>query len=153
MEIRQAAPSDVNAVARLLVDFNTEFATPTPTPDVLAGRLRGMLQQPTTAVFLVGDPPVGLAVLTARTNVWHDGPVVMLDELYVAPDYRNRRMGSALLAAAEAWALSVGAELVEIDVDGGDVDARRFYERHGYGCVPPGEPEPSLRYFRDLTST
>jgi GNAT superfamily N-acetyltransferase len=150
MHVRQATPSDAGEVARLLLDFNTEFETPTPPAEVLSMRLRTLLSEPATAAFLAGDPAVGLALLTARSNVWHDGAVVMLDELYVAPDHRNRGLGGALLAAAEEWALSIGGSLLEIDVDGGDTDARRFYERHGYGCIPPGEPEPSLRYFRGL---
>lgn len=150
MQVRQADSDDAADIARLLVDFNNEFDTPTPQPQVLAERLRTLLTEPTTAAFLVGDPPIGLALLTARPNVWHDGPVTLLDELYVAPAHRNQGLGSGLLAAAEAWTRSIGGSLLEIDVDGADSDARRFYERHGYGCVPPGEPEPSLRYYREL---
>jgi hypothetical protein len=48
--------------------------------------------------------------------------------------------------------LARGGELVEIDVDGVDVDARRFYERHGYSCVEPGETEPMYRYYRELVA-
>jgi GNAT superfamily N-acetyltransferase len=150
MQVRRADPHDAAEVARLLVDFNTEFDTPTPTADVLTQRLEHLLAGSSTAAFLVGRPPMGFALLTARTNVWHAGPVVLLDELYVAPNHRNRGLGSALLGAAEAWARSIGSPLLEIDIDGGDTDARRFYERHGYSCVPPGEPQPSLRYYRDL---
>lgn len=42
------------------------------------------------------------------------------------------------------------AELLEINVDGVDTDARRCYERHGYGCAEPGQSQPSLYYFREL---
>jgi hypothetical protein len=43
--------------------------------------------------------------------------------------------------------------LVEINVDEGDVDARRFYERHGFAATEPGSPERALYYyFRELTS-
>jgi hypothetical protein len=42
--------------------------------------------------------------------------------------------------------------LVEIDVDEGDVDARRFYERHGFAATEPGSTERALYYFRELTS-
>jgi GNAT superfamily N-acetyltransferase len=150
MQVRRANTEDAPEIARLLVDFNNEFDTPTPEPQVLAERLRRLMGESTTAAFLVGDPPVGLALLTARTNVWHDGPVALLDELYVAPAQRNEGLGAALLAAAEAWTSSIGGALLEIDVDGADSDARRFYERHGYSCVSPGEPEPSLRYYREL---
>ena len=45
-----------------------------------------------------------------------------------------------------------GAELLEINVDGEDTDARRFYERHGYANTEPGQDEPMLYYYRELTS-
>ena len=88
-----------------------------------------------------------------RPNVWSDGPVALLDELYVAPERRGRGIGSALLAAAEALTLGRGGELLEINVDGDDVDTRRFYERHGYRNVDPGQDEPMFYYYRDLRET
>jgi hypothetical protein len=35
-------------------------------------------------------------------------------------------------------------------VDEGDVDARRFYEAHGFSNTEPGEDERLLYYFRTL---
>ncbi len=42
------------------------------------------------------------------------------------------------------------SELLEINVDGKDTDARRFYERHGYTNCEFGQTEPALYYHRDL---
>ena len=39
---------------------------------------------------------------------------------------------------------------MEINVDGEDTDARRFYERHGYTNVEVGQTEPQLYYHREL---
>lgn len=100
--------------------------------------------------LLTGDPAVGVVLLTLRPNVWYDGVVCLLDELYVVPDIRRRGIGSALLKASEAAARARGTQLMEINVDGEDADARRFYERHGYTCKAPGEPEPDLYYSREL---
>ena len=87
-----------------------------------------------------------------RPNVWFDGPVALLDEFYVAPAMRGRGLGSALLTAAEAVTRQRGGELLEINVDGDDTGARRFYERHGYVNSEPGEDQPRL-YYRELGNT
>jgi len=145
-----ANTADAFNVARLLDAFNREFDEPTPGPDVLMQRLVGLLAGDDVIAVLVGDAPVGVALVTLRPNVWYSGLVGLLDELYVVPEIRRRGYGSALLEAAEAVARERGVELMEINVDGEDTDARRFYERHGYACMAPGEPEPDLYYSREL---
>jgi GNAT superfamily N-acetyltransferase len=147
---RVATAADTSDVARLLDAFNREFDDPTPGPEVLEERLARLLARDDVFAVLIGDPAVGLALVTLRTNVWYDGLVGQLDELYVAPRMRSRGYGSALLKVTEAVARERRAELMEINVDGEDVDARRFYERHGYTCTAPGEPEPDLYYSREL---
>jgi GNAT superfamily N-acetyltransferase len=149
-EPRVAEPAEARAVAELLDAFNREFATPTPGPDVLATRLRTLLAGDVVVAFLSGVPPVAVALMTLRPNVWYGGPVALLDELYVAPELRGRGIGSALLALVEATARQRGAELLEINVDGEDTDTRRFYERHGYTNTEPGQHEPMLYYYREL---
>ena len=126
-------------MAGLLDVFNREFDTPTTGKAVLATRLRRLL---------AGRDVI--ALLTLRPNLWYDGPVAVLDELYVAPEARGRGLGSALLAAAEAVTRQRGGELLEINVDGDDTGARRFYERHGYVHTEPGEDQPVLHYYREL---
>lgn len=147
---RVATTGEAHDVARLLDAFNTEFDTPTPGAAVLAPRVAQRLAEGQVVALLAGRPPVGLAVLTLRPNVWYDGPVALLDELYVAPGRRGQGLGTRLLTHAERVARERGAELLEINVDGVDVDARRFYERHGYSCTEPGQSEPSYYYSREL---
>ncbi len=141
---------DAALVAELLDRFNREFAAPTPGPAVLGGRLARLLAGEGTIAVLVGRPSLGFALLTLRKNVWYDGPVALLDELYVVPAERGRGLGTALLKAAEAEVRRRGGELLEINVDGEDVDARRFYERHGYADRDPGQAEAELYYHREL---
>jgi GNAT superfamily N-acetyltransferase len=137
-------------VARLLDAFNREFHAPTPGPEVLAARLRRLLAGTEVIAFLAGDPAVAVALLTLRPNVWYDGPVGLVDELYVAPEARGHGIGAALLAAAESITRERGGRLIEIAVDGADIDARRFYERHGYTDTEAGQDQPSFYYHRAL---
>jgi len=139
-------------VATLLDDFNREFDTPTPGVDVLTGRLRHLLVGNDVVVLLIGQPAVGVAVVSFRLNVWYAGPVALLDELYVRPDLRGRRLGHALLEAACDLARQRGADVLEINVDGEDTDARRFYEAHGFTNTEPGATEPMFFYYRELTT-
>ncbi len=62
-------------------------------------------------------------------------------ELYVVPEQRGRGIGSALLKAAEEVVRARDGRVLEINVDGDDVAARRFYERHGYRNSEPGTDE------------
>jgi GNAT superfamily N-acetyltransferase len=151
--VRRAAPTDAVVVAELLDDFNTEFATPTPGRQVLESRLEELLAGDQVVVLLVGEPAAGLAVLTFRPNVWYDGPVAILDELYVRPELRGRRMGSALIGSVCDLVRGRGGELVEVNVDGDDTGARRFYEAHGFTNHEPDHPDPLLYYYRELSAT
>jgi ribosomal protein S18 acetylase RimI-like enzyme len=101
-------------------------------------------------VLLTGEPASGLAVLSFRPNVWYQGPVAILDELYIRPELRGRRLGSALLDAALDVVRARGGELLEINVDGEDTDARRFYEAHGFTNTEPNQTDPMLYYYREL---
>jgi GNAT superfamily N-acetyltransferase len=148
--VRTAGVADAAVLADLLDRFNREYETPTPGPAALAARLERLLSSGGVLAFLAGEPAVGLALLTLRPNVWFEGPVALLDELYVAPGERGRGIGTALLKGAEDACRRHGCELLEINVDGEDVDARRFYERHGYADRDPGRTDPALYYHREL---
>ncbi|GAA4900559.1 L-amino acid N-acyltransferase YncA [Actinomycetospora succinea] len=151
-EVRRAGPDDAATVATLLDDFNTEFDTPTPGVAVLTARLTERLRGDDLVALLHDSPdrPAdGLAVVSFRPNVWFDGPVALLDELYVRPDRRGRRIGHAIITAVEALAAGRGGRIVEINVDGEDVDARRFYAAHGYAFIEPGATEPSYYYAKE----
>lgn len=151
--VRLATVADAATVARLLHDFNTEFGTASPGIEVLTTRL---------AVLLVGDDTfslvaegeagalVAVALVTLRPNVWYVGPVALLDELYVVPDLRGRGIGSAIITELEVMAGERGVALIEINVDEGDVDAQRFYERHGYTATEPSTNERAFYYSREL---
>ena len=151
--VRLLSAAETTVAAEMLDAFNTEFDTPTPGPEVLAQRLPGLIADGRLAVLLTGDPAAGVAVVSLRPNLWYEGPVALLDELYVRPELRGRRYGHALLEAACRLSRERGADVLEINVDGEDTDARRFYEAHGFTNLEPGATEPMYFYYRELDAT
>ena len=140
--IRRATAGDAELVAKLLHDFNTEFDT--PVPENLERRFACLLAREDVVVVLAGE--IGFAYLTLRPSPYYDGPVAMLEELYVAPGRRGRGVGTALME--HVLAEVEGAGEMQINVDEVDADARRFYERHGFTNIEQGSR--MLLYIREL---
>ena len=139
-----AGVGDAGVVAKPLCDFNTEFDT--PVPDNLEQRFARLLARDDVIVLLAGE--IGFAYLTLRPSAYYDGPVAMLEELYVAPGQRNEGIGTALIRAAMREVLARDAGEVQINVDEVDTDAQRFYERHGFTNIEAGSR--MLLYIREL---
>ena len=150
--VRRADVADAETVGGLLSDFNDEFASPTPDAATFARRFRELLSRPDLFALLAEteDAPVGLAIATLRPTPYSDGPLAQLEELYVRPALRGGGIGTALLTAVIRIVREHGAEELHIGVDEVDVDARRFYERHGFRNREPGEDSRMLLYFREF---
>ena len=147
---RLATGDDSDEVARLLHDFNREYDTASPGVEVLAERLRTLLAGDDFFAILAGSPSVAVALVTVRPNVWFEGPVALLDELYVVPDLRSRGIGTTVIELFVATCRQRGVELLEINVDAGDVDAQRFYERHGFSGTDPDTGERAFYYHQEI---
>lgn len=149
-DVRPAALDELPVVAEMLDAFNREFDSPTPGPAAIEARLRALVGRDDLAVLVAGQPLAGVAVITLRPSVWEPGPAVLLEELYVRPGHRNRGIGGALLEAAVQLAAGRGASALEINVDEEDVDAQRFYRRHGFSEVQPETGGRALYFQRPL---
>jgi ribosomal protein S18 acetylase RimI-like enzyme len=150
-ELRRATPGDAPTVARLLHDFNTEFDEPTPTVDVLVGRVRELVAAGTIVVLLAGDGPDGLAQFRFLRSVWGEGLDLYLEELYVVPTRRGNGIGRALLEATMATGREAGATRIDLNTGETDTAARALYESVGFTNREGGEDGPSMLYYeRDL---
>lgn len=152
--VRLATPADAYVIGGLLFDFNTEFESPTPSAADFGDRFTSLLARPDVFVVLAADPVTGAATgfgyVTLRPTPYGDGPLAQLEELYVVPTLRDRGIGTALLTTAVAEVERRGGIEVHINVDEIDTDTRRFYERHGFSNIQPGEDFRMLCYLREL---
>ncbi len=87
-------------------------------------------------VARLDDQVVGMAHLSARPiAARHDARAVHVDYLCVRAGSRRSGVGRALLGAAVAFAETVGAEHVVVNVAPSLREANRFYARLGFGPV------------------
>ena len=155
--VRVAVERDAEVLAGLLRDFNAEFDTPTDPVDLVAARFARLIGGPAGFALLAeedgpgGPMAYGFALVTLRPSVYADGPVAVLDELYVRPDRRGGGTGTALVAAMRAELSARDCEEVQINVDSVDTGARRFYERLGFVNVERAEDGPMLCYVGPVT--
>ena len=147
IEISRATVDDAAVVTGLQIDFDTEFEGSATSFEVLSARFRRLLADPAAFVLLAGDraDPVGYALVTLRPTVYCEGPLAVLDELYVRPSRRSQGIGHLLLSLVVEEVRGRRGEL-HINVDEVDVDARRFYERHGFVNIEPGHDYRMLLY-------
>ena len=149
--VRLAGLEDLDAIGRLLHDFNREFDEPAPSPSVLAERFGTLLAGGDTFVLLAGDGPDGVAVLRYRPAIWSSGLECYLAELYVVPQFRRTGIGRALMHAALHEARQRGADTMDIGVDEPDVAARTLYESLGFSNRVGGPDGPVMYvYEREL---
>jgi GNAT superfamily N-acetyltransferase len=149
LDVRRAELSDVEEVGRMLHDFNEEYEDVTPAPDVIARRLRPLMESGETAVLLVGDGPDGLAVLRFRASIWVEGLECYLAELYVRPPLRGQGRGRALMDAVLDLARERGAGYIELNTGEDDTVARALYERLGFSNRE-GKPDGASQLYYEL---
>ena len=149
--VREAHEADVDAVGRLLHDFNREFDDPAPEPGDLAVRVRELLAGGDTGLLVAGDEPVGLALMRFRLSLWAPGLECYLAELYVVPARRGQGIGRALMEAAMDLARGRGAGYMDLGTAETDVAARQLYESLGFDNHEgkPGGPV-NFYYEREL---
>lgn len=96
-----------------------------------ATRMRAQLDDPTHAWYVAwrGDTAVGFA------HAYLDTDACKLDKLYVHAAQQRQGVGKALLAAVEAWARAQHARRLRLQVNRGNAQALRAYEKYGFTII------------------
>lgn len=77
-------------------------------------------------------------------------PPAELEELYVRPRLRGQGISTGLITAAVERVGESGAVEMRIDAEEADVDARRFYERHGFSDRDPDSGSRMLCHLQEV---
>jgi ribosomal protein S18 acetylase RimI-like enzyme len=133
MIARPATPADAAALAALINALNSlDGPPPMPmTPEVAMRDLLGPGARAWLRLAELDGQVIGFATATAIYEARRQSDIMMLLDLYVAPEARRRGAARALMAALAAEAQARGASALWWGVDEGDDEAILFYRAIG----------------------
>jgi GNAT superfamily N-acetyltransferase len=119
----------------VLCDLYAQLGYPAPAADFVR-RLAAVLADSTQTLLVIGAPgaPVACIHLNRLTLLEADGYAQIL-ALIVDDAHRSAGLGTALVAAAEAWALAQGCTKLTVRSNVIRIRTHGFYERLGFPRV------------------
>lgn len=128
--IRPASQSDEETVYGFLCDLEDMLLDRVLFKQVFCHNL----MNPTIHYLIaeVGDQVVGFISCHIQSILHHTGRIGEIQELYVQPDYRNQRIGHALVAALDTLARQERLVNLEVTTNQKRSDTVRFYEREHF---------------------
>ena len=158
--IRSATPEDDAALAGLEYESAIHHALidpdrwrVLPVEDVAESRRYWARSEPRSEAFVAvsGERVIGMIELWLRRPRDRKNARPPRIEVHlgisVAPGWRGKGVGTALLEVGEGWARSRGAERMDLGLDAANIGALRLYERlgyevHGHSMDKVIEPDP-----------
>lgn len=135
MQVRQATSADLDQVAPLFDAYRQFYRLP-PNPPLARSFLAERLSLGDSTIFLAedGGTALGFAQLYPlfSSTATVPGRLWLLNDLYVVPESRGRRVGYALMERARALGLASGARGLFLQTARDNTTAQRLYESLGY---------------------
>jgi len=97
--------------------------------------VEGLIERPEYGgVWLIEtmDAVAGYFALTSGYSLEFGGHVGLLDELFVAEEWRGKGIGGAALQFVEDWCRGRGLKAVRLEVDPRNLRGQRLYRRAGF---------------------
>ncbi len=137
--IRPAAATDIE----IIVDFSRRLNEEDPSftgevhfdeAAVRAALAQFLADSALGRAWLVadGETPIGYVVLTFGFSLESHGRDGIIDEIYVAAEYRGQGVGARLLEFVEAEARRIGLKKIYLEVEQPNTRAKKFYSRLGF---------------------
>ncbi len=134
-EIREADLHDIPALVELLGELFAQEHDFMPDRDKQAHGLGLILNHPERGrIFTarLNEAVIGMVIALFTLSTAEGGPVILLEDVIVAGPYRGQGIGRQVFDHVLHWARDNGFLRVTLLTDGDNIDALRFYERHGF---------------------
>jgi ribosomal protein S18 acetylase RimI-like enzyme len=83
-------------------------------------------------IIRYGDKAVGHAILTFGYDLEFNGRQATITELFIAPEYRSRRLGRKMIRLIEGTCRQLGIGALELQVERDNVRAQSLYRKLGF---------------------
>ncbi|HOB61426.1 MAG TPA: GNAT family N-acetyltransferase [Candidatus Competibacteraceae bacterium] len=137
MHIEKATLADIPALSDLLSVLFTQEAEFTPDPEAQRRGLAHIIGNAAMGAVWVAkqdDRIIGMVNILFTVSTALGERVALLEDMVVAPAHRGAGVGSALIAAAIAWARGQGCRRITLLTDRANEAAQRFYRRQGFAA-------------------
>lgn len=135
MHIEPATPDDIPRLCELLTLLFTQEAEFSPDTSKQAAGLRQIIESPSVGAILAardGSSIVGMVNVLFTVSTALGTRAALLEDVIVDPARRGQGLGGQLIEAAIAFARDAGCRRITLTTDADNVDAHRFYRRHGF---------------------
>jgi ribosomal protein S18 acetylase RimI-like enzyme len=136
-------PAHQSAILALLDMYSqNEFGAGRPlSAEARANLIPGLMRHGGARVFLAFEAgePAGLALSFIGFSSFQAKPLVNIHDLAVAPPFRGRGIGKALLDAVAEHARATGCCKVTLEVRADNATALALYRRAGFTSTLPAE--------------
>lgn len=130
--IRRAVPRDADAIAKLAAQAATEEGQPSALDaDRIRAHCFGNAAMMECWVADENRKLVGHAVVTRNFDIRRGTPIIVLCELFVAPDQRRTGLARQLMSAIARRAMDMGARELTITTGVSNAVAQRFFNAVG----------------------
>lgn len=137
MHIRLATAADIPSLCDLLGLLFAQEAEFVPDPAAQRRGLAAIIDDSAIGeifIALEGEQALGMVNLLYSISTALGAPVALLEDMVVAGQARNAGVGARLIEAAIAQARTRGCRRITLLTDRDNLDAQRFYARHGFAA-------------------
>jgi GNAT superfamily N-acetyltransferase len=142
--VRAARSSDLDAIVSAVSELLRELGSTPPPAGAMRQSAHALLDDPAVGALLVaqaGEGVVGVLSASWQIAMHVPGRYALIQDLWVAPAWRSRSVGSDLLAALFALARDQGMARAEVGLPRESFAAiaatEAFYLRNGFAALGP----------------
>lgn len=129
--IRRATREDIhNLIPLLRILFSIEEDFTFDAKKQKKG-LNLLIEQRSSAIFIAvhNEETVGMVTGQLLISTAEGGPALVVEDLVVDPQHRNKKIARSLLQALGNWAEEKGAHRMQLLADAGNKEALSFYKK------------------------